>query len=134
MELSFVISLSVGGNFFLLPFQALAPGADTYFYSMIDYNPNDPVNTTLNEGFLEYLLTVNNQTNPPWVHSLSYGDVEADIFNSSHDGSINYGQRCDQEFMKMGLRGLTVVFSSGDDGIGNNIIRDDPDTACQQAW
>ncbi len=34
----------------------------------------------------------------------------------------------------MGLRGLTVVFSSGDDGIGNSIIRDDVQTACSQAW
>lgn len=39
-----------------------------------------------------------------------------------------------QEFMKMGLRGLTVIFSSGDDGIGNFLVRDDPDTACQQAY
>ncbi len=36
--------------------------------------------------------------------------------------------------MKMGLRGLTVVFSSGDDGIGNSIIRDDKETACSKAW
>lgn len=112
---------------------ALAPGADTYFYSMGDYNPNNPVNVTLNEGFLAYLQLVANQTYPPLVHSLSYGDVEAVIFNSSNPYP-GYGYSCDAEFMKMGLRGLTVVFSSGDDGIGNTITGDDPTVGCSQAW
>ncbi len=56
------------------------------------------------QGFLDYLLYVQNQTYPPLVHSLSYGDVEAEIFNGSHNGTIQYGTRCDEEFMKMGLR------------------------------
>ena len=98
----------------ILRLQALAPGADTFFYSMSDLNPYDPIN----EGFLTYLLTVANQTNPPLVHSLSYGDQESNIFNASNPGSAQYGDRCDQEFMMMGLRGLSVLFSSGDDGIG----------------
>lgn len=86
---------------------------------MADYNPNDPINATVqNEGFLSYLLIVNNQSYPPLVHSLSYGDNERDIFNASHNGSVAYGTRCDEEFMKMGLRGLSVIFSSGDEGIG----------------
>eukprot|EP01033_Poteriospumella_lacustris_P011452 gene11452-8148_t len=113
---------------------ALAPNAPTYFYSIGTFNPNDPVNTTShNEGFLDYLQLVESQEYPPLVHSLSYGDVEADIFNASHNGSVAYGNRCNQEFMQLGLRGLTLVFSSGDDGIGSQIVRDDPETACQQA-
>jgi subtilase family serine protease len=44
------------------------------------------------------------------------------IFNASNNGSIQYGQRCDQEFMKLGLRGITFLFSSGDDGIGGTTI------------
>jgi tripeptidyl-peptidase-1 len=99
-------------------FQALAPNADTFFYSFSDLNPYDPIN----EGFLTYLLTVANQTNPPLVHSLSYGDQESSIFNATNEGSSQYGERCDQEFMMMGLRGLTVLFSSGDDGIGGDIF------------
>ena len=98
----------------------------------MDYNPNDPVNQTYNEGFLSYLSFVDQQTNPPLVHSLSYGDVEEDIFNPNNT-DVTYGKRCDLEFLKMGLRGLTVVFSSGDDGIGNNIVRDDPTYACSKA-
>ena len=113
---------------------ALAPGAETYFYSMADYNPYNEINGTINEGFLAYLQIVDSQEYPPLVHSLSYGDVEAEIFNASVNGSVAYGERCDQEFMQMGLRGLTIVFSSGDDGIGSNIIRDDQTLACQQSW
>jgi tripeptidyl-peptidase I len=109
---------------------ALAPGAETFFYSMSRLNPFSPEN----EGFLSYLFVVGNQTNPPLVHSLSYGDYEASVFNASNPGSIEYGNRCDQEFLVMGLRGLTVLFSSGDDGIGGSILRTDPDFACSQAW
>ncbi len=68
--------------------QALAPNAETYFYSFGGYNPNDNVNHTNNEGFLDYLLYVQNQTYPPLVHSLSYGDVEAEIFNATQNGTI----------------------------------------------
>jgi len=85
---------------------------------MYDLNPYDPIN----EGFLQYLMTVANQTNPPLVHSLSYGDQESNVFNASNPGSSQYGARCDQEFMMMGLRGLSVLFSSGDDGIGGQSI------------
>ena len=91
----------------------LANGADTFFYSFSDLNPYDPVN----EGFLEYLYYVGNETYPPLVHSLSYGDLEANIFNASNPGSSEYGFRCEQEFMKLGLRGITLLFASGDSGI-----------------
>jgi tripeptidyl-peptidase-1 len=93
--------------------QALAPNASTFFYSFSDLNPYD----TNNEGFLAYLTYVSNQAYPPLVHSLSYGDQESTVFNTSNPGSVDYGQRCDQEFMKMGLRGMSLLFSSGDDGI-----------------
>ena len=111
---------------------ALAPGAETYFYSMSNYNPFDGKNHT-NEGFLAYLTYVSRQTNPPLVHSLSYGDNEADVFNVSNPNAIAYAEACDQAFMTLGMRGLTFVFSSGDDGIGSSIIRDDVDAACQHA-
>lgn len=71
---------------------ALARNADTFFYSFSDLSPYDESN----EGFLAYLTYVNNQEYPPWVHSLSYGDVEAAIFNTSNNGSVEYGERCDQ--------------------------------------
>ena len=42
--------------------------------------------------------------------------------------------RCDEEFMVMGLRGLTVLIASGDDGIGNLIVRKNPKVGCSRAW
>ena len=71
--------------------------ADTFFYSMSDlnYDPS-PWGTIENEGFLSYLWVVGNQTDPPLVHSLSYGDIEANVFNASNPGSVEYGTRCDQ--------------------------------------
>ena len=109
---------------------ALAPNAKTYFYSNSQLNPYDQDN----EGFLSYLWVVGNQTYPPLVHSLSYGDIEATVFDPSKPGSASYGFRCDQEFLAMGLRGLTVLVSSGDDGIGSAIGRTNPTLACSQAW
>ena len=114
VSLSFSNFLVVFSSFFC-SFQALAPNADTFFYSFSDLNPY----ASDNEDFLYYLNYVGNQTNPPLVHSLSYGDSMANIFNASNPGAVEYGERCDQEFMKMGLRGLTLLFSSGDDGIGS---------------
>ena len=113
---------------------ALAPNADTRFYSMADYNPNDTPHTAAerNEGFLVWLMAVNGQKSPALVHSLSYGDVEATIFNASHAGSSEYGRRCDLEFLKMGLRGLSVLVSSGDDGIAGLTLRHDQEKACSQ--
>ena len=77
----------------------MAPGAATFFYSFSDLNPSD----SSNEGFLSYVQYVNGQPYPPLVHSLSYGDVEADVFLTEESSA--YGYRVDAEFMKMGLRG-----------------------------
>ena len=69
---------------------SLAYGVPTYFYSMGGINPNI-INNVVNEDFLTYLYVVGNQTSPPLVHSLSYGDVEAGIF--ADPSSINYATR-----------------------------------------
>ena len=71
---------------------ALAPGADTFYYSFSDLNPFNPAN----EGFLAYLYFVGDQAYPPLVHSLSYGDIEQNVFNASQPGSVEYGRRCDE--------------------------------------
>lgn len=116
---------------------ALAPKAATYFYSMNESNPTDPAGTKKedsNEGFLTYLELVDSQEYPPLVHSLSYGDVEAQVYNLSRNSTAEYVTRCNEEFMQMGLRGLTVLFSSGDDGIGSAIIRKNKALACSRAW
>lgn len=109
---------------------SLARNANTFTYLFSDVNPY----SIENEGFLAYLTYVNNQQYPPLVHSISYGDVEDNIFNVSNPIAFEYGQRCDLEFMKMGLRGISVIVSSGDDGIGNNVARVDGDVGCSKAF
>lgn len=79
-------------------------------------------------------MYVNSETDSPLVHSLSYGDIEASVFNTSINGSIQYGERCEQEFLKLGLRGISLIFSSGDDGVGSNMVQKDPKRACGQTW
>lgn len=108
----------------------LAPGAPTYFYSIDTLNPYSPEN----EGFLTWLYFVGNETNPPLVQSLSYGDVEASVFPPNNQSAYDYGVRCDDEFMLLGMRGISILVSSGDDGIGGSYVRDDPEFGCSQAW
>lgn len=55
---------------------------------------------------LEYL---SEDENPPLVHSLSYGDEEPEIFNTSIPGATDYARRIDLEFLKFGLRGKSAV-------------------------
>ena len=63
------------------------------------------------EPFLEWMLDISNTSAVPWVHSVSYGDVESSL-------SVAYMERINTEFMKAGLRGLSILFASGDDGAG----------------
>jgi len=61
------------------------------------------------EPFLTWLINVGNTSQVPFVHSVSYGEVETSL-------SVAYMQRVNVEFMKTTLRGITILFASGDDG------------------
>ncbi|EDO41785.1 predicted protein [Nematostella vectensis] len=61
------------------------------------------------EPFLEWLVAISNNSQVPWVHSVSYGDNEDSL-------SADYMRRISTEFQKAGVRGLTLLFASGDDG------------------
>jgi tripeptidyl-peptidase-1 len=54
-----------------------------------------------------------NFTFSPLVNSVSYGDVESSI-------SKTYADRVNVEFMKFGALGRSLLFASGDDGVGCN--------------
>lgn len=74
-----------------------------------DYvQPPDP---SILDSFLDYTYIVGNQTNPPLVHSISWGDYGGDYNNKTV-------QRINNEFMLMGARGITVSLASGDNGVG----------------
>jgi tripeptidyl-peptidase-1 len=62
--------------------------------------------------FLEWIQAVAATQNPPLVHSISYGSLEP-------EENAQELQEFDQEAAKLGARGLTVVVSSGDDGVAN---------------
>ncbi|KAK7696298.1 hypothetical protein QCA50_000952 [Cerrena zonata] len=71
----------------------------------------------------QWLDFVLNQTNPPQVISTSYGDVEQTVPES-------YARLVCQGFAQLGARGVSLFFSSGDNGVGDG--NSDPKTqSCQ---
>ena len=63
-----------------------------------------------NEPFLSFLQTISSTAEVPWVISTSYGDNEPTV-------NFDYASRMNVEFQKMGVRGISVLFSSGDGGV-----------------
>jgi tripeptidyl-peptidase-1 len=75
----------------------------------------DPIttqpNNEANEPFLEWLIDLSGDPCPPAVISVSYADNEDSV-------SLSYAIRVNTEFKKGGVRGITFLFASGDDGVG----------------
>lgn len=63
------------------------------------------------EPFLQWLVLLSNMSDLPWVHTISYGDDEDSL-------STAYMMRVNTEFMKAGVRGISLLFASGDSGAG----------------
>eukprot|EP00474_Spongospora_subterranea_P008696 CRZ09154.1 hypothetical protein [Spongospora subterranea] len=85
---------------------------DTVFWS-ISQDSEDP--------FMDWVIAVGNDPSPPLVHSISYGGGESGIDPAPM-------KRFTAEVTKLGLRGITVVVSSGDDGANSDSVRQDPTT------
>lgn len=68
------------------------------------------------ETFLKWIVNVSQTQDSPWVHSVTYGDVEGSV-------SQEYALRVEDEFVKLGISGRTVLFASGDAGVGCNDAR-----------
>ena len=62
-------------------------------------------------SLLDWSTTLNNDTNPAWVQSVSYGNDEG------QQVSTDYMYECNTQFMLNGARGLSVLFASGDQGV-----------------
>jgi tripeptidyl-peptidase-1 len=107
---------------------ALSPGAPTYFWSVA--GRNEYTNRDGYEPFLTWLAEINDSPSAarplPLVHSVSYGDTLDQI-------PSNYTQRVDVEFMKLAARGVSVIFSSGDDGASSVEASTPNSTACTTA-
>ena len=80
----------------------------TQFWSTAGKQPGSPEN----EPFLVWLQTVANMTDDTMPHtiSVSYGDNEPSVH-------IDYATRVNTEFQKAGVRGTSIMFSSGDGGV-----------------
>lgn len=80
----------------------IAQGAETTFWNM-RFDSNDP--------FLDWAVAVSDTATPPLVHSISWGGYE---YNGDNDDAT-----FNTEMQKLGVRGVTVMVASGDDGVGN---------------
>ena len=82
---------------------ATGRNVDTWFISVTKHaNGNQ-------EDFLTWIVSQVNDTNSPWVHSISYGDLESSI-------SKDFLDRVEDEFAKFGVSGRSLLFASGDSG------------------
>lgn len=62
-------------------------------------------------SLLSWANQITTLTNPPLVHSVSYGNDE------SQQTSVAYMESCNTAFMKAGTMGLSILFASGDQGV-----------------
>ena len=62
-------------------------------------------------SLLDWATKLNDDDNAELVHSVSYGNDEA------QQTSEDYMESCNTEFMKAGTRGLSIFFASGDQGV-----------------
>jgi tripeptidyl-peptidase-1 len=70
---------------------------------------------------LSFLIKLNAMDHPPLVNSIPYGYIERELAIADPF----YINTFDHEAMKLGLRGVTLVTSSGNDGVGNFVVRED---------
>jgi tripeptidyl-peptidase-1 len=93
----------------------VAPNITTWFYSLKNFNFWADLFTWTGE--------IDNETNPPFIHSVSYGS-QGDYPTDS------YRNRLNAEFMTLGSRGLSIIFASGDSGAGCEVVQDDSSCDC----
>jgi len=62
-------------------------------------------------SLLRWANQINSMTNPPQVHSVSYGNDEA------QQTGAKYMYTCNTAFMTAGVRGISILFASGDQGV-----------------
>merc|ERR1712050_663805 len=62
-------------------------------------------------SLLDWVNQITNLDKSPLVHSVSYGNDEV------QQSSTQYMYTCNTAFMKAGVRGLSILFASGDQGV-----------------
>lgn len=86
---------------------------------------------SVSRGFLlVWAIEVSESSNPPLVHSISYGEPEKLI----RDSQIT---RLNQEFQLLGMRGISIISTSGDLGSSDGTpvcSKDVPDFPSSSPW
>jgi len=89
-----------------------------YLMGLSYFTPTTYYYEDATDSFLAWIQGVSDMENPPLVNSISYGAIEpslpkfiVDAFNT--------------EAQKLGVQGVTIVVSSGDDGVANFQARGD---------
>jgi len=90
---------------------ALGGNISTEFWGFSGRAPDNPQN----EPFLKWLSLVANTSDEmvPKLFSTSYGEDESSV-------STSYADRINVEFVKAGVRGISLLFASGDSGANCN--------------
>lgn len=88
---------------------AMAQNASTTFWS---------INTNSQDPFYDWIIALSTTANPPLVHSISYGSIATEDVKTDMT-------RFNTEACKLGLKGVTITVSSGDDGVANYEARSD---------
>ncbi|KAF8752848.1 Subtilisin-like protein [Rhizoctonia solani] len=80
------------------------------------YKPDSNTPTNTNEPYLEWVNYMLNKTTLPLTISTSYGDDEQTV-------PLDYATRVCSSFAQLGVRGVSVLFSSGDGGVGSGTCK-----------
>jgi tripeptidyl-peptidase-1 len=72
-----------------------------------------------NDPFIEWIQSAANSDNPPHVNLIAYGSVE-------DDNSLSSINAFNIEAQKLALQGVTILASTGDDGVANFQARQNP--------
>jgi tripeptidyl-peptidase-1 len=88
---------------------AMGAGVNSQFWTYAGSAPDNPEN----EPFLKWIYQVGNTTDAdvPKVFSTSYGECENTV-------SMAYMERINVEFQKAAARGISLMFATGDNGVG----------------
>lgn len=81
----------------------MAPGIPTEYWSMAAFD--------FYSDLTRWYTQINNDPKAPWVHSVSYG-------SQGDYPAQSYMTRWNTEMQKIGLRGISILFASGDSGVG----------------
>jgi len=75
--------------------------------------PEVPLTVVYNDEYslLDWANQITNLEDSPLVHSVSYGNDEV------QQTSTEYMYTCNTAFMKAGIKGLSILFASGDQGV-----------------